>query len=164
MALRRGQVQILVATDVAARGIDVPTITHVFNFGLPMKSRGLHPPHRPHRPCGPRRPGHHVCRVPRSPQDRTSTSSKAEVVAGLEPQQRMPQSRPPMGEYRGGRGDNQSRDRKFGLVQAAAVVTAAAMAVAALMAASPQKKAHASQEARAFSLRVSEGALAVEFD
>jgi superfamily II DNA/RNA helicase len=38
MALRNGQVQILVATDVAARGIDVPTITHVFNFGLPMKS------------------------------------------------------------------------------------------------------------------------------
>jgi superfamily II DNA/RNA helicase len=27
-----------VATDVAARGIDVPTITHVFNFGLPMKA------------------------------------------------------------------------------------------------------------------------------
>jgi superfamily II DNA/RNA helicase len=38
MALRNGQVQILVATDVAARGIDVPTITHVFNFGLPMKA------------------------------------------------------------------------------------------------------------------------------
>lgn len=38
MALRRGQVQFLVATDVAARGIDVPTITHVFNYGLPMKS------------------------------------------------------------------------------------------------------------------------------
>ncbi|HVE53621.1 MAG TPA: DEAD/DEAH box helicase, partial [Ramlibacter sp.] len=35
MALRRGQVQILVATDVAARGIDVPTITHVFNYDLP---------------------------------------------------------------------------------------------------------------------------------
>jgi superfamily II DNA/RNA helicase len=34
-ALRRGQVQILVATDVAARGIDVPTITHVFNYDLP---------------------------------------------------------------------------------------------------------------------------------
>ena len=38
MALREGRVQILVATDVAARGIDVPTISHVFNFGLPMKS------------------------------------------------------------------------------------------------------------------------------
>ncbi|TSE33646.1 DEAD/DEAH box helicase [Tepidimonas charontis] len=37
-ALRQGQVQILVATDVAARGIDVPTITHVFNYGLPMKA------------------------------------------------------------------------------------------------------------------------------
>ena len=38
MALRNGQVQILVATDVAARGIDVPSISHVFNYGLPMKS------------------------------------------------------------------------------------------------------------------------------
>ncbi|AVO35420.1 DEAD/DEAH box helicase [Ottowia oryzae] len=37
-ALRDGRVQILVATDVAARGIDVPTITHVINFGLPMKA------------------------------------------------------------------------------------------------------------------------------
>ncbi len=34
-ALRRGHVRILVATDVAARGIDVPTITHVFNYDLP---------------------------------------------------------------------------------------------------------------------------------
>ena len=33
--LRRGRVKILVATDVAARGIDVPTITHVFNYDLP---------------------------------------------------------------------------------------------------------------------------------
>ena len=37
-ALRDGRVQILVATDVAARGIDVPTITHVINHGLPMKA------------------------------------------------------------------------------------------------------------------------------
>ena len=28
----------LVATDVAARGIDVPTISHVINYGLPMKA------------------------------------------------------------------------------------------------------------------------------
>ena len=36
-SLRKGLTKILVATDVAARGIDVPTISHVINFGLPMK-------------------------------------------------------------------------------------------------------------------------------
>lgn len=34
-ALRSGQLRVLVATDVAARGIDVPGITHVFNYDLP---------------------------------------------------------------------------------------------------------------------------------
>ncbi|MBS7404390.1 MAG: DEAD/DEAH box helicase [Oxalobacter sp.] len=33
--LRTGKIRILVATDVAARGIDIPTITHVFNYDLP---------------------------------------------------------------------------------------------------------------------------------
>jgi superfamily II DNA/RNA helicase len=33
--LRRGNVKVLVATDVAARGIDVPNITHVVNYDLP---------------------------------------------------------------------------------------------------------------------------------
>ncbi|MHB1116963.1 DEAD/DEAH box helicase [Sideroxydans sp.] len=33
--LRKGSVRVLVATDVAARGIDVPGITHVINFDLP---------------------------------------------------------------------------------------------------------------------------------
>jgi len=34
-AFRRGKVRILVATDVAARGIDVDNISHVINFDLP---------------------------------------------------------------------------------------------------------------------------------
>ena len=34
--VRDGQIQILVATDVAARGIDVHSISHVINFNLPM--------------------------------------------------------------------------------------------------------------------------------
>ncbi|VVE29198.1 RNA helicase [Pandoraea communis] len=34
-ALRERRVRVLVATDVAARGIDVPGITHVFNYDLP---------------------------------------------------------------------------------------------------------------------------------
>ena len=35
--LRSRHLRVLVATDVAARGIDVPSISHVINFGLPMK-------------------------------------------------------------------------------------------------------------------------------
>lgn len=35
MQFRQGRVNLLVATDVAARGIDVPNISHVFNFDLP---------------------------------------------------------------------------------------------------------------------------------
>ena len=34
-AFREGQCLILVATDVAARGIDIPEVSHVFNFDLP---------------------------------------------------------------------------------------------------------------------------------
>jgi len=36
--LRTRQLRVLVATDVAARGIDVPSISHVINYGLPMKA------------------------------------------------------------------------------------------------------------------------------
>jgi ATP-dependent RNA helicase DeaD len=34
-AIRNGQVKVLVATDVAARGLDIDDISHVFNFDLP---------------------------------------------------------------------------------------------------------------------------------
>lgn len=33
--LREGKINVLVATDVAARGIDIPGVSHVFNFELP---------------------------------------------------------------------------------------------------------------------------------
>lgn len=35
-AMHKGDIKVLVATDVAARGIDVPTITHVINYDLPQ--------------------------------------------------------------------------------------------------------------------------------
>lgn len=35
LAFREDRVKVLVATDVAARGIDIPGITHVFNFEIP---------------------------------------------------------------------------------------------------------------------------------
>ncbi len=34
--LRRGKLRVLVATDVAARGLDIKDISHVINFDLPM--------------------------------------------------------------------------------------------------------------------------------
>ncbi|MBB6560170.1 superfamily II DNA/RNA helicase [Acidovorax soli] len=120
MALRNGQVQILVATDVAARGIDVPTITHVFNFGLPMKAEDY--THRIGRTGRAGRDGLAVTfaefRDRRKIYDIESYSRqqfKSEVVPGLEPTQRAPQA--PRGDFggRGGRSyDNASRDRRFG--------------------------------------------------
>ncbi|MDM0058446.1 DEAD/DEAH box helicase [Variovorax fucosicus] len=122
MALRQGDVQILVATDVAARGIDVPTITHVFNFGLPMKAEDY--THRIGRTGRAGRDGLAITfaefRDRRKIMDIEHYSHqnfKAETIPGLEPQQRMPQSRP-QGNFGGGRDreprEFQSRDRKFG--------------------------------------------------
>jgi superfamily II DNA/RNA helicase len=36
--LRRGRIRLLIATDVAARGLDVSGISHVINFDLPMNA------------------------------------------------------------------------------------------------------------------------------
>ncbi|QNP49761.1 DEAD/DEAH box helicase [Diaphorobacter aerolatus] len=105
MALRNGQVQILVATDVAARGIDVPTITHVFNFGLPMKAEDY--THRIGRTGRAGRQGLAVTFAEFRDRRRvfdieayTKQRFKPEVIPGMEPQQRAPQ--PDFG--RGGRG------------------------------------------------------------
>jgi superfamily II DNA/RNA helicase len=110
MALRNGQVQILVATDVAARGIDVPTITHVFNFGLPMKAEDY--THRIGRTGRAGRDGLAVTfaeiRDRRKILDIEAYSRqpfKAEVIPGMEPKQNFPESRP------GGRGGNDRSDR-----------------------------------------------------
>lgn len=122
MALRQGQVQILVATDVAARGIDVPTISHVFNFGLPMKAEDY--THRIGRTGRAGRDGLAVTfaefRDRRKIFDIESYSRqnfKAEMIPGLEPQQRFPDGRPGSnfgGRDRRGSNDHHSRDRKYG--------------------------------------------------
>ncbi|MEM7060297.1 MAG: helicase-related protein, partial [Pseudomonadota bacterium] len=37
-AFRNDQIRLLVASDVAARGLDIPTVSHVFNFDVPTHS------------------------------------------------------------------------------------------------------------------------------
>ncbi len=102
MALREGHVQILVATDVAARGIDVPTVTHVFNFGLPMKAEDY--THRIGRTGRAGRDGLAVTLAEQRDRRRifdieayTRQQFKSEVIPGLEPKQRVPESRPNAG-------------------------------------------------------------------
>jgi superfamily II DNA/RNA helicase len=109
MALRQGMVQILVATDVAARGIDVPTISHVFNFGLPMKAEDY--VHRIGRTGRAGRDGLAVTFAEFRDRRKifdieayTRQPIKAEVVPGLEPQQRAERPRDFDGPRRGAPG------------------------------------------------------------
>ena len=115
MAFRDGRVQILVATDVAARGLDVPTITHVINYGLPMKAEDY--VHRIGRTGRAGREGQAITiaefRDRRKIQDiehYTQQNLKPSVIAGLEPQQRFaPTSERPRGNFGGDRGDRGGR-------------------------------------------------------
>ena len=116
MALRKGQVQILVATDVAARGIDVPSITHVFNFGLPMKAEDY--THRIGRTGRAGRDGLAVTfaefRDRRKIFDIENYSRQpfqAAVIPGLEPTQRAPQP----GRSFGGKGQEGRRGGASGV-------------------------------------------------
>jgi superfamily II DNA/RNA helicase len=89
-AVRSGDVRVLVATDVAARGIDVPTITHVFNFDLPRSPEAY--VHRIGRTGRAGRSGHAVSLVHHSEfrsvkniERFTRHEIPVEVVAGHEP-------------------------------------------------------------------------------
>jgi superfamily II DNA/RNA helicase len=92
-ALRRGSLKVLVATDVAARGIDVQGISHVINYDLPTQAEDY--VHRIGRTGRAGRNGiaisfanvrdHHMVR-----SIERFTTQKIEVTAieGLEPKQR----------------------------------------------------------------------------
>ena len=109
--LREGRIQFLVATDVAARGIDVRSISHVFNYGLPMKAEDY--VHRIGRTGRAGRNG--VAVTIAEVRDRrkigdiehyTKQRLTAEVIPGLEPTVRERSFAPR--DDRGGRGGERS--------------------------------------------------------
>ncbi len=130
--LRKGELRILVATDVAARGIDVPTISHVVNFGLPMTAEDY--VHRIGRTGRAGKTGtaltlavadeaHKI----RAIQRFTTQQIPVDVIVGLEPKKPAPSLDKPMGGgraggrggfgdfgARSGRGGNQRDGRKYG--------------------------------------------------
>ncbi len=97
--LRSQHLRVLVATDVAARGIDVATISHVINFGLPMKEEDY--VHRIGRTGRAGRTGLAVTLAERRDsgmihriQRYTTQRIPMAVIAGLEPKRAEP--KPPM--------------------------------------------------------------------
>ena len=126
-AMRRGQVQILVATDVAARGIDVPTITHVFNYDLPKFAEDY--VHRIGRTGRAGRNGLAISLVNHAEQFNvrkierfTKQIIPVTVVEGHEPTRRAPtgNGRPPSGKpngrpaWKSGSGNSHAKPRSEG--------------------------------------------------
>jgi superfamily II DNA/RNA helicase len=128
--LRDGHIQFLVAIGVAARGIDVPSISHVFNYGLPMKAEDY--THRIGRTGRAGRDGMAVTfaeprdrfRI-RDIEDYTRQQFRADVIPGLEPTERVREKKNPFGKFGGkgggfvgksfggGRGNDRVGDRGF---------------------------------------------------
>jgi superfamily II DNA/RNA helicase len=93
--LHTRHLRVLVATDVAARGIDVPSISHVINWGLPMKAEDY--VHRIGRTGRAGRAGLAVTLAERRDvsmirriQQFTTQSIPVATVEGLEPRQEAP--------------------------------------------------------------------------
>lgn len=98
--LRDGRVRVLVATDVAARGIDVPGISHVINFDAPRQAEDY--VHRIGRTGRAGRAGvavtllaHREKHLVRSIERFTGNALRIAVIPGLEPAARSePKVRP----------------------------------------------------------------------
>ncbi|GAB4180722.1 MAG: DEAD/DEAH box helicase [Rhodocyclaceae bacterium] len=98
-AMRQGRLRVLVATDVAARGIDVPGISHVINFDLPRAAEDY--VHRIGRTGRAGREGIAISLVAhfekhqmREIERYTSQPVRVDVIPGLEPRARPVHAQP----------------------------------------------------------------------
>ena len=108
---RNGEVPILVATNVAARGLDVTHVGAGHQHRAAGIARAAHAPHRPHRPHGPPGPGDHAARPRRHDQvaaagARLHASHQAHALAR---RQGAPGQRPRAGN---GNGTSHARPRR----------------------------------------------------
>jgi superfamily II DNA/RNA helicase len=120
--LRTRDLRVLVATDVAARGIDVPSISHVINYGLPMKAEDY--VHRIGRTGRAGRAGLAVTLAERRDvsmikriQQFTTQQIPVAMLAGLEPKQPEPRlynNNAPRGAGGGGFQHRDRRDQREG--------------------------------------------------
>ncbi len=117
--LRRGQVKVLVATDVAARGIDVPGISHVINFDLPRQVEDY--VHRIGRTGRAGREGiaislaaHGEVRQVRNIERYTTQQIPETTLPGLEPTAKPRKSAGSGRPRQGGGGRNFGENRGFG--------------------------------------------------
>ncbi|WP_233863160.1 DEAD/DEAH box helicase [Paraburkholderia adhaesiva] len=117
-ALRERRVRVLVATDVAARGIDIPGITHVFNYDLPKFAEDY--VHRIGRTGRAGRSGTAVSLVHHAEQGALKRIERfvrstlpVNIVEGFEPRKAPPANRG-FGGGRGRPGGNGGGGRRFG--------------------------------------------------
>ena len=96
--MRRGKFRLLVATDVAARGLDIRGISHVINFDMPMVAEDYI--HRIGRTGRAGSTGNAISLVGPGDRDKlsrverlTGQKIKREVVEGLEPKKSEPQQK-----------------------------------------------------------------------
>lgn len=116
MGLRKGNVRILVATDVAARGIDVRGISHVINFDLPKFAEDY-----VHRIGRTGRGGESGIAISFASNRDVQTLKRIEryteqpikmhTIEGLEPKYQLKMHSRPRGRYNNGNNSGRSQNR-----------------------------------------------------
>lgn len=148
-AFRDGKLRLLVASDVAARGLDIPAVSHVFNYDLPSHAEDY--VHRIGRTGRAGRPGTAISIA--TPSDDKYLTAIESLVNKTLPRASLPEgfgTLPERSEPRGAErdertGSSRSRRQRSGGFRAESVSKPAPRAEAAPEAAAPAKRAAAPQ-------------------